>query len=124
MLKSVEDLIQIDVHINEVNSKRDALAEKIKQLKDAEDVFVDEMDHIEKRLNDATLEISQIEKIEDIEPLRAKYGKLKILDQIETAFKEQHRVLHEEEVLEGINSLNVEDFENGSFDSLINLKKI
>ena len=95
MLKSVEDLIQIDVHINEVNSKRDALAEKIKQLKDAEDVFVDEMDHIEKRLNDATLEISQIEKIEDIEPLRAKYGKLKILDQIETAFKEQQRALHE-----------------------------
>lgn len=124
MLKSVEDLIQIDVHINEVNSKRDALAEKIKQLKDAEDVFVDEMDHIEKRLNDATLEISQIEKIEDIEPLRAKYGKLKILDQIETAFKEQQRALHEKEVLEGINSLNVEDFENGSFDSLINLKKI
>ncbi|CDO94744.1 unnamed protein product [Kluyveromyces dobzhanskii CBS 2104] len=122
MLHSIEDLINIDSHIQEVSSSRDKLAERLKQLKDDEDDFVNNMDMIEKRLNEATNEISSITCIADIEPLRLKYGNLQVLDQIETLFKQKQAHINEADVLREIDEFPIQDAENFNPELIESLK--
>ncbi len=123
MLQSIQDLINIDSHIKEVSSKRDELAERLKQLKDEEDDFINQMDLIEKRLDDATAEISSISNIAHIEPLRLKYGRLQVLDQIENLFRQKEVFRHETEVIEEIEKVSTEQLQSVDLEHLSTLKQ-
>ena len=105
MLQSIQDLIDIDYHISSITEKRDALADRLKRLKDKEDDFFNKMDELDKRLDEAAREISEIEKLEDIPPLRLKYGQLEILDTLEGLFQQRENLGNEKLLIKEMSQL-------------------
>lgn len=121
MLESIDDLINIESKIEEVQHRRNDLAKKLKSLEDAESQFVTEMEELNTKIDAASREIGQIRSLSEIEPLRSKYGKLKILDQIEAVLKKRETAKVEREIFDKLSSIFDNNF-TANFETFSNIR--
>ncbi|SCV04218.1 LANO_0G08878g1_1 [Lachancea nothofagi CBS 11611] len=102
MLESIEDLKRVKKLAEDVEHEREALAVQLEAKTNQNENVLDEFDQVNKRLSEAAQNIIATRSAADIATLRAKYGPLAVLDEIEALIVQREAKTAEKSALDRV----------------------